>query len=86
MSEADKARQALYATVTRQIESNTPPSAGKAMKRLREKGYSDEQSMGLIAAALSHEMTTVMKSGTTYNAARYAKSLERLPKLPWSKA
>lgn len=64
--------------VENQVKDGTPPEAAETLKRLIRAGYTREQAVDKIAAAVVHEIMDVLKSRQPYNEKRYVGRLNDL--------
>jgi hypothetical protein len=71
----------LIEIVNNQLEDGNPIKVKETLMRLMMTGNSREDSISLIACALSVEIFDVMKNGAEFDNKRYAEHLERLPDL-----
>ena len=76
-------RRALLEVVDNQLRDNTPPETRTTLDRLIEEGRSRNEAIELIACVVSTEIFHVLKSGRTYDNARFVAALQALPRLPW---
>ena len=80
------AQEALFEVIENQLRDNTPPITNATYSRLKNsEGKTHEQSMKLIACALSIEFYEILKNKEIFNAERYTNNLIALPTLPWDK-
>ena len=82
LSEGHLAGELIRKTVRDQIRGHNPPEAEQSYYRLRAQGYSDDDAVELIAAALAAEMFYVLSQQREHDPVRYAKMLKALPTLP----
>jgi hypothetical protein len=80
-----KARAAILKAIETQIATNEPPETRQTYERLLKEGHSPEETLKLITCALIGELAGILKNDASYDHARYAANLRRLPKLPWDK-
>jgi hypothetical protein len=73
--------EVLIEIVNNQLEDGNPIKVKETLMRLMMTGNSREDSISLIACALSVEIFDVMKNGAEFDNKRYAEHLERLPDL-----
>jgi hypothetical protein len=76
-------RAAILEVVDNQLQANDPPETKQTFKRLIAEGYSKKEAKELIGCVVTSEMFDVMKKQQPFNPERFAKALNRLPKLPW---
>jgi hypothetical protein len=69
--------------VDNQLREGTPPETRTTLERLLREGVSRERALELIACVVTSEIFDVLKSGQTYQEARYLAGLRALPRLPW---
>jgi len=74
-------RDAFMEVVVNQLETGDPPETKATLDRLMADGNSRGEAMQLIAAVARKEMQAMMSEGRTFDNARYAKLLAKLPKL-----
>jgi hypothetical protein len=68
--------------VENQLRDDRPEEARRALTRLTEAGFSEEDSKHLIGAAITIEMRNVLKTSKPFDAMRYGELLKNLPELP----
>jgi hypothetical protein len=73
---------AILEIVDTQLRDGTPPETRATFDRLIGLGYTPEGARQLLAHVVVREIFTVMARGESYNAARFAAALHRLPALP----
>lgn len=73
--------EVLIEVVNNQLEDGNPIKVKETLMRLMMTGNSRDDSISLIACALSVEIFDVMKNGAEFDNKRYAEHLERLPDL-----
>ncbi len=74
-------RDAFMEVVVNQLETGDPPETKATLDRLMADGNSRGEAMQLIAAVARNEMQAMLSEGRTFDNARYAKLLAKLPKL-----
>lgn len=75
--------EAFIETVQIQINENNPPIVRETCDRLKKMGYDESDAKRIIATVLATESLEMMKNKRTFDADRYARLLEKLPKMPW---
>ena len=73
---------AILEIVDTQLRDRTPPETLATFDRLIGLGYTPEGARQLLAHVVVREIFTVMARGESYDAARFAAALNRLPALP----
>jgi hypothetical protein len=81
----DRAREALIATIEKQIVEGTPKEVGGTLIRLCFLGYNRGEALRLIAVALTLDMREMMLQSRAYDEARYIAKLNALPQLAGEK-
>jgi hypothetical protein len=76
-------RRALFEIVENQLREGTPPETRITLDRLMGDGFARDKALELIACVVSSEIFDVLKSGQSYQEARYLAGLRALPRLPW---
>ncbi len=69
----------MLEVVDNQLRDNDPKCTKKALNRLFDLGYAENESKEMIAAVLGEEMFDMMKNEEVYNEKRYCKKLGKLP-------
>ena len=75
-------RAVLFQAIENQVRSRNPPEARETLDRLLKEGHTREEAMNLVGCALANEIYGILKSGASYDNARYVANLRRLPQLP----
>ena len=85
MEQTDSARlrKAILEVIRNQVRDNDPPETGLTVKRLRQQGFSEEETLKLVGFVVASEVFGVLKENRPYEEERYIAALKRLPKLPW---
>lgn len=83
MEENPNLKAAILEVVENQLRENNPPETKKTFERLVSEGYSEREARELIGCVVTSEMFDVMKQMQPFNPERFAKALDKLPKLPW---
>lgn len=81
--DSEAAREAIFDVIENQIRDNDPPITKDTYDRLKADGHTHEETMKLIACALSVELFEIMKNSESFNEQRYTNNLKGLPELPW---
>ena len=68
--------------VDNQLRAGDPPETRQTLERLKQEGYTDEESRLLIAQCVAAEMMAVMETNLPFDEKRYAVCLHRLPESP----
>ena len=84
-TEDKRLREAILEVINNQMRDNDPPEMKLAFARLREKGFSEEETLKLIGYVVASEVFTVLKENRPYDHEKYISALKALPKLPWKK-
>jgi hypothetical protein len=82
MEENPYLKSAILEVVENQLQANDPPETRQTFDRLISGGYSEEEAKKLIGCVVSSEIFDVLKKQEPFNPERYAKALNKLPKLP----
>jgi hypothetical protein len=82
MEENPYLKSANLEVVENQLQANDPPETRQTFDRLISEGYSEEEAKKLIGCVVSSEIFDVLKKQEPFNPERYAKALNKLPKLP----
>lgn len=77
-------RAAIMKVVENQLRNNDPPQTRQTFRRLVEAGYPEEEAKRLIACVVSAEIFDILKKNEPFNLDRFAKALNKLPKMPWA--
>lgn len=85
MEQTDSARlrKAIMEVIHNQVRDNDPPETGRTIKRLRQQGFSEEETLKLVGCVVASEVFGILKENKLYEEERYIAALKRLPKLPW---
>jgi hypothetical protein len=83
MEENPYLKSVILEVVENQLRANEPPETRKTFERLISKGYSENEAKELIGCVVSSEIFDVLKQKQPFNPERFAKALDKLPKLPW---
>ena len=84
-TENKRLREAILEVINNQMRDNDPPETNLAFARLREEGFSEEETLKLIGNVVASEVFTVLKENRPYDNEKYISALNALPKLPWEK-
>jgi hypothetical protein len=84
-TEDQRLREAILEVINQQMKNNDPPETKLAFARLREEGFSEEETLKLIGYVVASEVFTVLKENRRYDKGKYISALNALPKLPWEK-
>jgi hypothetical protein len=84
-TEDQRLRDAILEVINNQMKNNDPPETKLAFVRLREEGFSEEETLKLIGYVVASEVFTVLKENRRYDKDKYISALNALPKLPWEK-
>jgi hypothetical protein len=76
-------KSSILEVVDNQLQANDPPETRQTFDRLISEGYSEVEAKRLIGCVVSSEIFDVLKKQEPFNAERFAKALNGLPKLPW---
>lgn len=76
-------KKAFIEVVANQLQSNDPPETRKTLNRLMIEGYTQEESMELIAAVVSAHIYDMFKQQRQFDPAKYVRDLNKLPQMPW---
>jgi len=68
--------------VENQLQANDPPETRQTYNRLKSEGYSEAEAKKLIGCVVSSEIFDILKKQEPFNPERFAKALNKLPKLP----
>ncbi len=82
MEENPYLKSAIFEVVETQLRTKNPPETRQTFDRLISEGYSVEDSKKLIGGVVVAEIFDVVKKRETFNPERFAKALQKLPKLP----
>ncbi len=74
----EQLRGIILGVVETQITSNDPPIVGQTLARLVEKGYTRDESVRLIGAALAEEIYEILSTHKSHDAARYEAALNSI--------
>lgn len=74
-------KDAFMEVVVNQLETGDPPETKTTLERLMADGNSQGEAMQLIAAVARNEMQAMLAAGRSFDNARYAQLLAKLPKL-----
>lgn len=74
-------KDAFMEVVVNQLETGDPPETKATLDRLMAEGNSQGEAMQLIAAVARNEMQAMLAAGRSFDNARYAQLLAKLPKL-----
>ena len=81
---SELAREAMFEVIENQMRDGDPPETKQTHERLTAAGHSHDESMRMIACALSNEMFHMLKGQETFDQARYVSGLNALPDMPWA--
>jgi hypothetical protein len=84
-TEDQRLREAILEVINKQMKDNDPPETKLAFARLREEGFTEEETLKLIGYVVASEVFTVLKENRRYDKGKYISALNALPKLPWEK-
>ena len=73
----------ILEVVNNQLENSDPPETKQTYDRLVANGISDQEARRLIGCVVSSEIFDVLKQQQLFDHARFVKTLNKLPKLPW---
>jgi Domain of unknown function (DUF1841) len=73
----------ILEVVDNQLNSGEPPDTRTTYHRLVKDGIEEHEAKRLIACVVASEIFNLLKSQQPYDHDRYAKTLNRLPRLPW---
>jgi len=73
----------ILEVVNNQLKNSDPPETKQAYDRLVADGISDQEARRLIGCVVSSEIFDVLKQQRLFGHARFVKTLNKLPKLPW---
>jgi hypothetical protein len=76
-------KQEILEVVNNQLENLDPPETKQTYDRLVADGISEQEARRLIGCAVSSEIFDVLKQQQPFDHARFVRSLNKLPKLPW---
>lgn len=76
-------REAILAVINSQIREDDPPEMKQAFIRLRDHGFSEEETIKLLGYVVAAEVFGVLKEKRTFDKETYIAALNNLPKLPW---
>ena len=82
MEEIPYLKSAILEVVDNQLQANDPPETRQTFDRLISEGYSEEEAKKLIGCVVTSEIFDVLKKQEPFNPERFAKALNKLPKLP----
>jgi len=82
MEENTYLKSAILEVVDNQLRANDPPETRQTFDRLISEGYSEEEAKKLIGCVVTSEIFDVLKKQEPFNPERFAKALNKLPKLP----
>lgn len=82
-TDSERLRKAIMEVIHNQVRDNDPPETGLTVKRLRQQGFSEEETLKLVGFVVASEVFGVLKENRPYEEERYIAALKRLPKLPW---
>ena len=85
METNEKLREQIFEIINNQISDNDPPETKQAFVRLKDEGFSEEETLKLIGYVVASEVFTVLKENRTHDKVKYISALNALPKLPWEK-
>ena len=80
--QSEQAKAAILKAVESQLADGDPPETAQTLERLQAAGYSRDDAVQLIGAALADELFEVMKHDREYDHARYVGLLNQLPDTP----
>ena len=83
--ENKKLRKAILEVINTQIRENDPPEMKQTYIRLKDEGFSEEETLKLIGFVVASEVFTVLKENRSYDKVKYISALKALPRLPWEK-
>ena len=83
ISDNERLRRAILEVIRKQVRDNDPPETGQALKRLRQKGFSEAEALKLVGYVVASEVFGVLKENRQYDEKKYIEALNRLPTLPW---
>ena len=82
MSNDRTVRDGFLATVEQQIASGDPPEVRATRDRLCATGLSPGEAAQMIAIVLRNEMKQMISESRSFDNARFAQMLDKLPALP----
>jgi len=71
-------KAAILEVVENQLRENNPPETRQTFERLLAAGYSRQQAMEMIGAAVVEEIWNVLHEKKPFDHARFVESLEKL--------
>jgi len=74
-------KDAFMEVVVNQLETGDPPETKATLARLTAAGHSSNEAMQLIAAVARNEMQAMLSASRSFDNARYAALLAKLPQL-----
>lgn len=80
-SEIPRVNNLILQVVENQLRDDRPEEARRTMERLKQAGYSEEDSKHLIGTAITIEMRNVLKTSKPFDAKRYEDLLKKLPEI-----
>ncbi len=80
-SEIPRVNNLILQVVENQLRDDRPEEARRTLERLKEAGYSEEDSKHLIGTAITMEMRNVLKTSKPFNAKNYEELLKKLPEI-----
>jgi len=84
-TEDQRLREAILEVINKQIKDDDPPETKQALVRLKDEGFSEEETLKLIGSVVASEVFSVLKEKRPYDHEKYISALNALPKLPWEK-
>jgi hypothetical protein len=78
MAASPRLKQAILDVVENQLRSNDPPETQQALQRLLAAGYSRQQAVERIAAALVKELWQILHERQRYDQRRYVAWLDKI--------
>lgn len=84
-TEDQRLREAILEVINTQIRENDPPETKKTLSRLRNQGFSEEESLRLIGYVVASKVFSVLQENRQYDKVKYIAALNDLPRLPWEK-
>lgn len=76
-------REQVLQVVENQLKDNKPPETKQTYDRLVQSGISDADARIYIGQCVAVEIFNIMKHGKPFDAERYTRNLNNLPKQPF---
>ncbi len=78
MANPKRVKRAILEIVENQLRDNEPPETRQALKRLLALGYSRQEAVEMIAAAVASEIWHILHEKERYGAERYKAALNQI--------